>query len=51
MLPLLVDAGEQAGRLKEARRLPRVRLNPREVSDLIMLAMGAFSPLRGSAFT
>ena len=47
LLPLIVRSGEREGSLKEAKLLPKVRLNSREVSDLIMLAMGAFSPLEG----
>jgi len=39
--PALTDAVEAAGSLKE------VRLSTRETSDLVMMAMGAFSPLRG----
>lgn len=47
LLPLLVTGEKQDEALSEARALPHVRLNSREVSDLIMLAMGAFSPLEG----
>ena len=47
LLPLLIHDSELEEGLKEADTLPKVRLNSREVSDLIMLAMGAFSPLRG----
>jgi sulfate adenylyltransferase len=45
--PLLLEGDElQEGRSK-AETLPQVRMNSREVSDLIMMAMGAFSPLGG----
>jgi len=47
LIPLLVDADEKGEGLREAFTLPVVHLNSREVSDLIMLATGAFSPLRG----
>ncbi len=47
LLPRLVSGAERDDALSEARALPQVRLSSREVSDLIMLAMGAFSPLRG----
>ena len=47
LLPLLVSGDEREGALNEARALPKIRLSSREVSDLIMLAMGAFSPLQG----
>jgi sulfate adenylyltransferase len=40
--------GERAAHLAaEARSLPSVRLNPFELSDLEMLAIGGFSPLEG----
>lgn len=43
-----VVTGERALQLvDEARRLPVVRLNPFELTDLEMLAIGAFSPLEG----
>lgn len=45
--PLLVHSDEREGELKEAKIFPAFRLSSREVSDLIMLAMGAFSPLDG----
>ena len=47
LLPLLVRDSELEESIKEAETLPRVRLDSKEVSDLIMLAMGAFSPLDG----
>jgi sulfate adenylyltransferase len=41
-------SGKKAAALEaEARALPVVQLNPFEVSDLEMLAIGAFSPLEG----
>jgi len=33
--------------LQRASKLPRVRLNPRQLSDVEMIAVGAFSPLEG----
>ena len=47
LLPLLVHGSQREEGIKEAKALPKVSLNSREVSDLIMLAMGAFSPLQG----
>ena len=47
LLPLLVDADEREEMISEAKSLPRITLASKEVSDLIMLAMGAFSPLQG----
>lgn len=43
----LVPEDEKADRLREAAELPKVLLSSREVSDLIMIGMGAFSPLTG----
>jgi sulfate adenylyltransferase len=45
--PLLLAGDRLAEARLRAEELPRLRLNSREVSDLIMLAMGAFSPLDG----
>ncbi len=46
-MPLIVDSEEREEALGEARSLPQIVLKSRELSDLIMLAMGAFSPLKG----
>ena len=45
--PLLLSGKELEEAKKKAAGLPVVKLNSRETSDLIMLAMGAFSPLDG----
>jgi sulfate adenylyltransferase len=45
--PLLLEGKELEEGRRRAETLPQVRLNSKEVSDLIMLAMGAFSPLDG----
>ncbi len=47
LVPLLVSKTEREQSLKEAQTLPKVRLSSKELSDIIMLAMGAFSPLKG----
>jgi len=47
LLPLFVAGEKRKESLEEARIVPRVRLSSKEASDLIMLAMGAFSPLDG----
>ncbi len=47
LLPLLVYDSELEESIKETETLSKVRLDSREVSDLIMLVMGAFSPLEG----
>lgn len=45
--PLLLKGEALNEEKKRAQSLPQVRLNSRETSDLIMLAVGAFSPLDG----
>ena len=45
--PLLLPEDERDEALKRARTLKRVPLSSREVSDLFMLAMGAYTPLTG----
>lgn len=47
LIPLLAHGNERTVEFKEAPCLHKVRLNSKEISDLIMLGMGAFSPLRG----
>ncbi len=45
--PLLVPAEERAAAARDAVDLKRVPLSSREVSDLFMLGMGAYTPLTG----
>jgi sulfate adenylyltransferase len=45
--PLLLPAAERAAARRHAETLPRVPLSSREVSDLFMLGMGAYTPLAG----
>jgi sulfate adenylyltransferase len=45
--PLLLEGKELAEEKERAKTLPEVRLTSRETSDLIMMAIGAFSPLEG----
>ena len=45
--PLLLPEAERAEEMRRAARLPKVPLSSREVSDLFMLAMGAYTPLAG----
>jgi sulfate adenylyltransferase len=45
--PLLLPETERAGEKKRAEHLKKVPLSSREVSDLFMLAMGAYTPLAG----
>ncbi|MDP6786694.1 MAG: sulfate adenylyltransferase [Rhodospirillales bacterium] len=45
--PLLAPEAERAGALERARQLRKVPMSSREVSDLLMLGMGAYTPLTG----
>jgi sulfate adenylyltransferase len=45
--PLLLPRTERGEEIKRAERLKKVPLTSREVSDLFMLAMGAYTPLEG----
>ncbi len=45
--PLLVGGGEAEEARRRAGELPRLAISSRETSDLIMLGIGAFTPLEG----
>ncbi len=45
--PLLIPEVERPQELKRAKSLKTVPMTSREVSDLLMLAMGAYTPLEG----
>jgi sulfate adenylyltransferase len=45
--PLLLAGPALTEARERARSLPQVRINSREASDLVMLGIGAFSPLAG----
>ena len=45
--PLLRPRAERAEQIKRAEKLKKVPLSSREVSDLFMLGMGAYTPLTG----
>jgi sulfate adenylyltransferase len=47
LLPLLLEAEALREEQRRAARLKRVPMTSRETSDLIMLGIGAFTPLRG----
>ncbi|MFC2092107.1 sulfate adenylyltransferase [Elusimicrobiota bacterium] len=47
LIPLLLTGEELSREKKKAESLKSIRLSSRETSDLIMMAMGAFSPLNG----
>lgn len=45
--PLILKGEELASQRKKAESLPSIRMTSRETSDLIMMAVGAFSPIEG----
>jgi len=45
--PLLLGGGEREEDLRRAETLPKVAMSSRETSDLIMMGIGAFTPLDG----
>jgi sulfate adenylyltransferase len=45
--PLLLEPAARAEELKRAEKLKRVPMTTRETSDLIMMGIGAFTPLEG----
>jgi len=45
--PLLMEGKEYEEEMVKAQTLPQIELSSRETSDLIMMAIGAFSPLEG----
>ncbi|MFQ6092303.1 MAG: sulfate adenylyltransferase [bacterium] len=45
--PRLLEGEELREELERAKGFPQVRMSSRETSDLIMMGMGAFSPLEG----
>ncbi len=47
LMPLLVPETERAPNLERAKTLKTVPMSSREVSDLLMLGMGAYTPLEG----
>jgi len=47
LTPVLLPEGERAAALAKAKTLPVIRMTSRETSDLLMIGMGAFSPLTG----
>lgn len=47
LLPLLLEGKEREEEKKKAQGLKKVPMTSREASDLIMLGIGAFTPLKG----
>ncbi|MGB5512385.1 MAG: hypothetical protein WBM87_11805, partial [Woeseiaceae bacterium] len=45
--PLLLPSTERAAETRRAAHLKQVPLSSREVSDLFMLGMGAYTPIAG----
>ncbi len=45
--PRLVDEAQRTDNLAEAKTLRSIRMTSRELSDLLMFGMGAYSPLEG----
>ena len=45
--PLLLPEDERAEERKRAEKLRKIPLNSRAISDVFMLAMGAYTPLDG----
>jgi len=45
--PLLLEGAARAEEIKRAAALPKVVMTSRETSDLIMMGIGAFTPLEG----
>lgn len=45
--PLLLEGKQREEELKKAQTLPKVVMTSRETSDLIMMGIGAFTPLEG----
>lgn len=47
LLPLLLEGGALQGEKERAKSLKQIQITTREASDLIMLGIGAFTPLAG----
>ena len=47
LTPLLLEGNELKAEIKKAKTLKQIRITSREASDLIMMGIGAFTPLTG----
>jgi sulfate adenylyltransferase len=47
LMPLLLEASELQAEVEKAKSLKQIRITSRETSDLIMMGIGAFTPLTG----
>jgi sulfate adenylyltransferase len=45
--PLLLEGDERVAEFARALQMPRIRMNSRELGDLLMLGIGGFTPLDG----
>ncbi len=47
LIPLLLSGAAREKELKKAKSLKQLRISSRETSDLVMMGIGAFTPLKG----
>jgi sulfate adenylyltransferase len=47
LTPLLIAKSDRKNALKKAKNLPKITMTSREMSDLLLLSMGAYTPLGG----
>ncbi len=47
LIPLLLEGSELAAEVERAKGLKQIQITSREASDLIMMGIGAFTPLTG----
>lgn len=47
LMPLLLSGAEREAEIKRAQELPKIYMSSRETSDVLMLGIGAFTPLQG----
>ncbi|WP_169755484.1 sulfate adenylyltransferase [Dissulfurirhabdus thermomarina] len=47
LMPLLLKGAEREDEIKRAEKMPRVEITSKESGDILMLGMGAFTPLNG----
>ena len=47
LMPLLLSGAAKEKELKKAAKLKQLRISSRETSDLVMMGIGAFTPLKG----
>lgn len=47
LTPVLLQDEELQEEIQKAREIPKIKMTSRETSDLLMMAIGAFSPLTG----